>query len=456
MSITTSTLGLNLALVQGLQSQQTTLGQLSEQVSTGQKYDNLTAYSPTDALRLLDLQSTVTQRQSYISSMQTVQTRLSIYNTTMTDIEKITSQASSLASGNPSYNTQTADNIQQLSTSYLKQLSDDFNQEVNGRYIYAGTRYNTPPVTDLTALTGAPTTTTTTSPALPAYDTNFNNATSFSVNAAPSGSFLMGNTSIPWTGLVGVNATNPVHFTVNSVAHTVTVPGLSTAVNTDTYGSNLAATLNAIAGSLNASASGVPSSLTASDTSAVVSLNFNGAAPNLVTPDAGGSATETTWIGGSTPNGLVAQTPNTSATAYTADTVLVDSNYSITYGVTSNDPSFQKLISGLRFMSAAVTAGKSGDTATYQTDMSQASSLLGSALTGIQALHAQVASNQNILTQQTSTQSSDITDLQNQLNTIQKADLTNVGAEISALQTQMQASYASTAALEKLSLVTYL
>lgn len=450
-----SNYGLNLSLVSGLQSQQSALGILGQEISSGQKYNNLTDYNPTDAHTALDLQGTVTQRQSYIGSIQTVQARLSVYNSTMTDIEKITSQALTLASGSPSYDPSTADNIQQQATANLRQLTDDLNQTVAGRYIYAGTRYSTQPVVDLTSLTTAPTATTTTSPALPSYDTNFNNATSFMVNSTPTalGAFIMGNTAITW-GQMENNGSGSVNYTVGGTSYSVAVPGLTFGSSPTVVAQNLALTLNAIAGTVNASSAGVPSTLTASSSSGTVTFNLGGAAPTSVTPDSGGAANEITWAGGLSGN--TPQTPNSSTTAYTADTVQIDLSYSLTYGVNSNDPSFQKLVNGLRYMQAAVTAGKAGDNATYKADMTQAATLLSTALSGIQALHTQVASNQNVLTQEVSTQNADITSLQNQLSTIQKADLTTVGTEINLLQTQLEASYSATATLEKLTLVTYL
>jgi flagellar hook-associated protein 3 FlgL len=266
----------------------------------------------------------------------------------------------------------------------------------------------------------------------------------------------MGNTTIAWGGLEGASATSPVSIIVNGSPQTVAVAGLSTAATPTAYASNLALTLNAIAASGNASAGGVPSTLTASASTGTVTLDLGGAAPNSVTPDAGGTSGETTWVGGSTPDGTVAQTPNSSTSAYTLDSALIDSNYSITYGVSSNDPSFQKLVSGLRFITTACAAGSAGNTALYQTDMQQAATLINAGLAGIQTLHAQVASNQNTMTQQTTTQNTDITTLKNQIADITSVDLTTVGAEINTLQTQLQASYSATATIEKLSLVNYL
>ncbi len=156
-----------------------------------------------------------------------------------------------------------------------------------------------------------------------------------------------------------------------------------------------------------------------------------------------------------TQNGLAAGSIN-DANAYTADSALIDNNFSVTYGVSSDDPAFQRLINGLRYINSAITAGQGGNTATYQTDMQQAASLLNTSLSNIQTLHTGVASNQNTLTNETTTQNTDITNLQDQVGNIQSVDIPTVSTEITVMMAQLQASYSATASLEQLSLVKYL
>ena len=257
--MTISSLGLQVMMSNALQNEQSTLTTLSEQLASGQQYQNLTDYSPVDAKQLLNFQDAIQQKQAYNAAMQTVQTRPSIYNSTMGDMENVAESANTLATQNSSYNPTTVANLQSQVQAYLSQVGDDLNQQDGGRYIYAGMRYNTQPV-DVSTLNNAPQATTT-QPALPDYDTEYQAGTTSDANA------------------------------------------------------------------------------------------------------------------------------------YTADSVLVDSNFSVTYGVTSTNPSFQQLINGLRYMNAAATAGQSGDTTTYQSDMQQAAGLLSTALTGIQGLNAGVANN---------------------------------------------------------------
>jgi len=458
---TISNLGLTLALTGGLQAQQTTLSLLSQQLSSGQKSSNLTDYSPTDASNLVNFQNGILQKQAFVSGINNVQARLSSYDTTMTDMEKIASQASTLASQNAAFSATTAPNIAASATNFLKQLTDDLNQQVSGRYIYSGARYNTAPVVDLTTVSGTPSATPTTSPALPSYDTQFSNATSFTVNGstAPTGKLTIGNVAIPWSQIVAGSITS-VYLNGSGTATTlgaaIALPNASATTATQ-YAANAAAAINGVA----ADTTDVPgsfgiSALTASPSSGTLTLNFNGTAPLSVTPNQGGTSGQITWVGGSTPDGTVAQTPNSAASAYTADTALLDANFSISYGVSSNDPSFQKLINGMRFINSAVTAGQGGDTATYKANMQQAAVLINAGLAGLQTIHANVASNQNTLKQQVIAKNADITSLKNQITNISQVDLTQVGTELNLLQTQLQASYSSTASLQNLSLVKYL
>jgi flagellin-like hook-associated protein FlgL len=566
--------------------QQNTLSLLSQQLSSSKQHNTLTEYTPTEAHNILDLQNGVTQKDGYISAISNVQQRLSMYDTTMTDIEKFAAQGISLATQNQTFDSTKVDNVDLQATNYLKELTNDLNQQIGGRYIYSGTRYNKAPVIDLSTVTGTPTATPTSNSALPTYDVDYNNATSFQINSTPSNNLTIGNVGIAWSTLatggpvanVLVNgvptalttpvalpaaatptalannvatlfnaiATDPVlagqgisqlsitaasgavtmnfngstplpvqpttggtagqitwlggpkpdgtisetftspaftltglptgNFKISNVSipwsdiaagsvtsvdvagspFPVTVSGLSTGGTTADLTANLASVLNQIASQVPAGSN--LSTLSANATGTGVSLNWGAGTPQAVTPDGspGGSTGEILWDLGSTPDGTVTQTPSSSIPAWTEDTALIDSGFSVQYGITSNDPAFQKLINGLRFINAAVTAGKAGNTATYQSDMQQASTLLTDALAGIQSLHSQAINNQNTMKNETDLHNQNITDLKNQLTNIQQVNLTQVGTEINLLQTQMQASYSSTASIQQLSLVKYL
>jgi flagellin-like hook-associated protein FlgL len=389
-------------LTSQLISEKTTLSQLSEQLASKQKYSDLTSYTPSDALNMINLQSSATQRQAYLGVISTVQARMSGYDTTMTDMESVISQAHTLASGNPNYNASTAASMSVLAGNFLKSISVDLNQEIGGRYIYSGSRYTTSPVTDLTTLTGTPTNAIyTDGSTLPAYDTA---STASGLTMAISGQ------TVTIGGTVGTPQSASV--TVGSTTYSYAIQASDT---TSTIASGLASVLTTAG----------------------------------ITSSASGSVLT---VGGSTaPTAASANT--TSTAAYATDTANIDSSYNLQYGVTSNNPAFQQVIAGLRFLQAA---GNSTDAATYKTNITQATSLLTSGLSALQTVHAAMANNTNTLTAEKTTQNTAITDLTNQLSDIQSVDLTQVATEINLLQTQLQASYSATGTLEKMSIVQYL
>ena len=316
-----SSAGIQLITLNNLQTQQNNILTLNQQLASNKKHNNLTDYDPTSAHQLLDLQNSVTQRQSYQSSLTNVNNVLSSYDLAFGDMETINAGAVNIAQQYQSYTPSNQAELQAQTQNYLKQLTDDLNQQVGNRYIFSGARYNTAPVPDLTTVTAAATTVVATSPALPNYDSQF---------IASSGS---------------------------------------------------------------------------------------------------------------------------DANSYTAATATIDTNYSMTYGVSSNDPSIQKLVNGLRYLSDAANAP---DAATYNSAMSNAITLLSASNIGIQGLHTGVAGNQNIVKSEQDLQSSNMSALQDQIGNIQEVDTATIGSQLSMMQTQLQASYSATASLEQLSLVKYL
>src|SRR6185312_5025201 len=162
----------------------------------------------------------------------------------------------------------------------------------------------------------------------------------------------------------------------------------------------------------------------------------------------------------SVPGGLVTandlppydtQYPGTSQAAWTQDTVSIDTGDNLQYGVTSTQTGFQQLIAGMQYINAATQPGV--DPSDYHDFMSQAASLLNSALTNIQSYHAGVAAATNTVTQTTAAQQQDISSLQQQIGNIQNVDLTSVGTSLNLLQTQLQASYSAAAALTQESIL---
>lgn len=178
-----STLGLSLQSILQIRSAQAQLSDLSTQLSTGKKSLDLSYYSLTESRRILDLRGTIERREAYQDVIGTTLPRLQVYNNTFDAIEEMGNQALLLV--NTTQNSETADNeatAEQIS-GFLDNMGYYLNQKVGDRYIFAGSRYSTAPVTDLTALPVPPTESSTpvTDPAVPTYDVGYpaNSAASY-------------------------------------------------------------------------------------------------------------------------------------------------------------------------------------------------------------------------------------------------------------------------------------
>ncbi len=404
MSVSTiSNSGIRQTLTSQLQAEQTTLADLTQQLSSNQKHQDLTDYAPSDALNLMTLQNTVTQKQGYVSVINTVQARLSGYNTTMTDIEAVTAQAQTLANNNSTYSASAVAGIGSLATNFLKSVTADLNQQIGGRYIYAGSRYTTSPVTDLSTLSQPPSSTIyTDNQTLPIYDTGYSPA---SVTLGISGQ------NVTIGGSAGTGYQNA-----------------SIAVNGKTYTYAVQAT----------------------DTPSTIATSL---AASIAADIPGTTATGSTIsIAGSTPPtsafANVTYTP-----AYATDQATIDNGYNVTYGVSSNNPAFQQVIAGLRYIQAAAATT---DPTTYKSYMAQASTLLSTGTQSLQAVNTTVANNINRFTSEATTQKNTITSLSSQISSIEGIDTTQVSTELLQMQTQIQASYSATGIIEKLSIVSYL
>lgn len=158
--------------IAALTTEQQTMADLTQQLSSGLKSKDLTRYTPYEASTLLDSQGLITKYQSYQAAIKSVQPRLEVYSNSLTAMENIVNQAQKLVTGAQSFTASQDTGLPQQLAMALDQASYYLNQQVGDRYIYAGTRYTTKPVGDISALPLPPSGTfPTTSPALPPYDT---------------------------------------------------------------------------------------------------------------------------------------------------------------------------------------------------------------------------------------------------------------------------------------------
>ncbi len=172
-----STLGLQLSVNNSLSTGHSLLSKFTEQLTSGVYSSDLVDYSASNAQKLLNISSELSEQNGFLNVISTVSTRLQVYESTLTGIEDTTSEAYSSIIAQPTYNGDSVDSLASLVEGYMDQMAYYLNQRVGERYIYAGSRYNQQPVTDITALPVPPTEVApylATGNTVPAYDADYN------------------------------------------------------------------------------------------------------------------------------------------------------------------------------------------------------------------------------------------------------------------------------------------
>lgn len=391
---------------------QNQLNKLTQQLASGENGQSVADYG-SSASTLLNLQASTQAEQGYVANNTTIQTYLTAYDATLAQLQ---SDATTLQKVLASTQTSSPTSLAQLATTVKGLLTDvtaTLNTQVGDRYLYSGTRYTTAPVGDLTQL--APLTSPATAPTIVPQPTAVS-------GAASNGSGLIRLTVGSTTGLTsgqqlavtGVNGTTEANgtWTINVID----------ATHIDLVGSSFT----------NAYTSGG---------SAVSALpGYDSQAPGYGTP-----------VGA----------------AYAQQTAVVAQNEpAISYGITSNNPTIQSLIYALQNAQAATA---SGVTATQQTAyLSNATNLIadtingsatnpavtgiggsGGLLAGLTTVEGTVSSANAIHTQTLAT-------LKSQTTAITAIDSATIAEELSAVQTQLQATYKVTASTLNLSLLNYI
>jgi flagellar hook-associated protein 3 FlgL len=135
--------------------------------------------------------------------------------------------------------------------------------------------------------------------------------------------------------------------------------------------------------------------------------------------------------------------------AYATQTATISPTESVSYGITSNDPSFQALVYALQ--EAQAGAGATG--ATQQQFFANANSALQTAISGIQNLQQQNDNVEVTIKSQQTVQNQTIDNLQNQLGNLQDVDSATVATELTSLENQLQASFKVTSSILNLSIL---
>ena len=135
--------------------------------------------------------------------------------------------------------------------------------------------------------------------------------------------------------------------------------------------------------------------------------------------------------------------------AYATQTLNASPTETVTYGITSNDPTMQALVYAMQEAQAGTNA-----TGAVQTQFfANASSALATAITGLQNLQQQNDNNEVVIKNQQSVQNQTISTLQSQLGNLQDVNATNVATELTSVENQLDASFKATSSILNLSIL---
>ncbi len=313
------------------QTTQSQIQNLTNQLNTQKKSQDLVGYGQ-DASKILDLSTHISSLQSYISTSTHIDGYLTAYDTTLKQLRADAAQLHDAVNGLKPNDPTSTNSFQSLIKGLEVDVTATLNQQYGDRFLFAGTRFTTQPVIDLTQAS-----------LLPATPTPF-------------------------------------------VAVTPVTPPPSPLPNYDTQGQ------------------GTPA--------------------------------------GTDPFNQ----------AYATQTANISDTTQITYGITSTDPSFQRLIYALKQAEAASTAVEPQ----RSQFLANANTEIGNALQGIDALSQQ--NNQTRVTIKTTqtTQKQAINSLTLNQTNLQQIDSATVATQISTLQNQLQASFKVTSTILNLSLLNFI
>ncbi len=154
-----STAGKLLYNIRNIQRQQTTSEEKSIQYQTGQKYQEITKYGK-DLSTVLNYRQEIQESNRLLASSQTV---LNVLETTEVVLGRFDDLVDTLRNGleqglgfdsaaDPSSYTDWRDANSNQAEDILREVTDLLNSRVGSRYLFAGSRYNTRPVTQLDTL----------------------------------------------------------------------------------------------------------------------------------------------------------------------------------------------------------------------------------------------------------------------------------------------------------------
>jgi flagellar hook-associated protein 3 FlgL len=142
-------------------------------------------------------------------------------------------------------------------------------------------------------------------------------------------------------------------------------------------------------------------------------------------------------------------TPNDRVEAYVAE------NTNVSYGIQANDPDFLEIFKGVA-MIASTDPAQIGDIGAYRAWMSESVGSLVSGIKGMTETEARLGKQREFLEDTTISLENKRDIYHNKILDLERADPYEAAAKLSALQTQLEATYSTTARISKLSFLNYM
>lgn len=145
------------------------------------------------------------------------------------------------------------------------------------------------------------------------------------------------------------------------------------------------------------------------------------------------------------------RTIGSNAAAYDIANMAPDEGLRVNYGVTSNDPAIQKLVTGLRQLTAAIS--RPGE---YSTLMKDARNTLISAGSEIRGVHARVVNASATMDNAQTRHQEALTKVKNEIAGIEGVDKDEVAVRLQAAMTTQEGAYTVAGRMQSLSLINFL
>lgn len=147
--LSVTTYASQLQTISNIKSSQASYNQLTTQIATGVKSNDLSDYSGTEAGRLVNSRQQVDRLEAYNKAIDIVTPELKTYDLQLSRMDELASSALKALDGMNTYDADSAESITSTIDLALSDLTSLLNEKVGGRYLWSGSNYDQAPVSDL-------------------------------------------------------------------------------------------------------------------------------------------------------------------------------------------------------------------------------------------------------------------------------------------------------------------